>query len=206
MISFEHDLSATHILSFGGPIDSCVSNGVLYSRISISGVTIHVINTHLNSDTSVLLQTRPGTFSHVRASQLLELRALIDTHASDGGAVFVCGDMNIDARSKHMAEEYATMLTLLEVQDVVHSDLPARPTLGDTKVVGDAEVPAEAYFTSSSDQMSKQCVDYILFRPDRSRRVSLGSTEVLGMDVQGRPYARLSDHCGVAASVIISLK
>ena len=121
----------------------------------------------------------------------------------DGSAVLVCGDMNIDANNEGMVEEYSYMLEVLGVRDVLHSTSPRRPTLGDVVLVDGKSAPGERMFTSASDQMSQQCVDYILFREDSKRRVQVMKDEVLHMYTPGRPYQRLSDHCAVAVHLHI---
>jgi len=46
--------------------------------------------------------------------------------------------------------------------------------------------------------MTEQCVDYVLFRPDAAGRVRVVHDAVLPLNVEGRPYKRLSDHAAVA--------
>jgi endonuclease/exonuclease/phosphatase family metal-dependent hydrolase len=190
---------------FAGPVDSRVNNGAAYSRVELAnGAHLHVFNTHLNSDTSVMLATVPGRFADVRRRQLKQLRAFMDeVIGDDGAAVLVCGDMNIDANNDAMATEYKDMLETLDVSDVIHSKTPARPTLGDIVLLNGEPQPGEQLFTSPSDQMTQQCVDYILFRQDNNGRVRVVRDDVLAMEVRGRPYQRLSDHAAVALHLVV---
>ena len=65
------------------------------------------------------------------------------------------------------------------------------------------ETPGEQYYTSPSDRMSRQCVDYILFRPDVAGRVRVVRDDVVNMDIEDRPYSRLSDHSAVVVHLEI---
>jgi len=190
---------------YAGPVDSRVNNGAAYSRVALAnGTHLHVFNTHLNSDTSLLLSTVPGRFADVRRRQLKQLRGFIDeVTGNDGGAVLVCGDMNIDANNEAMATEYKDMLEILDVCDVIHGKTPLRPTLGDIVLLNGEPQPGERLFTSPSDRMSQQCVDYILFRPDIKGRVRVVRDDVLAMEVLERPYQRLSDHAAVAVHFVV---
>lgn len=189
---------------YAGFVESFVSNGALYTQIIAGGLSVHIFNVHLNSDTSFFLKTVPGMHTHVRHAQLEQLRALMDARVGPGEAVLVCGDMNVDANNPLLRDEYNEMLSLLNVTDVVHHPLP-RATLGDVRHVDGNRHPGEALFTSLSDQHTEQCIDYILFRPDSKGRVRVEAEGdgVLHTDIAGRPYTRLSDHSAVVVKLFV---
>ena len=64
-------------------------------------------------------------------------------------------------------------------------------------------LPFETDLTQSGDYCTKQCVDFILFRPDKAGRVRATPAVVEKFRSTSQQYKCLSDHYGVRTSIFV---
>jgi len=198
-------------------------NGCVYAKVVLrdgpKGGALHTFSTHLQSDNQGY-KVVPGRNSRVRKQQVLEIAELMErvTRGSNDSVV-LCGDLNVDPRNPSMREEYESMLHTLGMIDLWErfgprctecTDGPRCAacfpvTLGEVELGQDGvERPAERHLTGPSDLMSKQCVDFVLFRQGGEGSAVPANVRADFLRVDGlAACTQLSDHAAVVAEFIL---
>ena len=121
--------------------------GWLHARVTIGPVALDVITTHLQSGDGM-------SAARVRARQLAELRALVESECSSGHAVIVCGDFNVDGHAPSPIEREA-----LEQATRGFVDLGAEAKLSTFDPHNNTLAAREG------KHAQPQRLDYVFFRP-----------------------------------------
>lgn len=159
--------------------------GMLHVRVEVFGTTMDVISTHLQSGASAKARD-------IRKRQLGELRRFVDGVARPGGAVVVCGDLNIDGRAANGRVEYAALTAAFEG----FVDLGAASDWPTFHPHPEANALAHRYYASEGAQR----LDYVLFRTGDG--IELGDlTRVLDQPFtsDAHPPTFASDHFALRA-------
>jgi endonuclease/exonuclease/phosphatase family metal-dependent hydrolase len=171
---------------FGGPkrgSERFARKGMLHARLRVAGVELDVVTTHLQSGYDARSRA-------VRAHQLAELRALVDTVGSDERTFVICGDLNIDGLAPVRGGEYAAIRAALPGFD----DLGAERDL--PTFHPDAAINALAHRYEAGSPAQR--IDYVLFRPSRRRDVEPDDCELfLHEPLPCEPLTFASDHFGL---------
>lgn len=97
------------------------------------------------------------------------------------------------------------ILTLLGLRELWEAQTPNEfpVTLGDTRVdTKGNDAPMETLLTQSGDFCTRQCLDYIWYRPDACGLVTPSRSRVEEfVAAEGAPYRQLSDHYGVSVTL-----
>jgi endonuclease/exonuclease/phosphatase family metal-dependent hydrolase len=160
--------------------------GMLHVRVAALGTTVDVVSTHL--------QSGPGTRARaIRKRQLHELSRFVDEVAAPGGAVVVCGDLNVDGLAAGGRDEY------LAIGAALHGfvDLGAKADWVTFHPHPEANILAHRFYASEAPQR----LDYILYRAAGPiELVELTRTLDQPFEEAGRPTTFASDHFALRAS------
>jgi len=166
-------------------IDCIAGKGALAVRIRPFGETMcdfDLLSTHLQS----------GENHETRQAQMLQMRGFLDEHGSGVESVttVVAGDLNLNVSS---AKEHGVVdETFPDFVDVLITD--GRPAMGTAAFKG--------VVTQNPEKESAGRVDYVLYRPGRGSRWLPNSSLIETFVVQGEKFTTLSDHFGVAATMV----
>jgi endonuclease/exonuclease/phosphatase family metal-dependent hydrolase len=181
----------------GAPVgwDRLARKGALYAQLGFpGGVSVDLVTAHLQAG-------HDAGAVRVRAAQLVELKALVDSAGSASRPFVVCGDFNIDGLGNARSDaEYRSLTAALPgFQDLgAAADLPTFDPHPERNRLAHAVEP----------DMSAQRIDYIFWRPARDPIVILSCTATarffdkpLGQTaLRDGKSAWASDHYGLSAT------
>lgn len=175
--------------------DRLARKGALYAEIALDETrSLDLVTVHLQAGYE-------EDAAHVRASQLVELRRLIDEMGSPERPFVVCGDFNIDGlAASREAPEYRTLSAVLEG----FVDLGADADLPTYHPHPEGNALAHAFEPDARDQR----IDYIFLRPPAKRGAAACTAVERFLD---RPLVTTtfgenkagwaSDHYGLCATI-----
>jgi endonuclease/exonuclease/phosphatase family metal-dependent hydrolase len=174
--------------------DRFARKGALYAQISlVGGVTVDLVTAHLQAGYDA------GAIS-VRAAQLVDLKALVDSVGAPDRPFIVCGDFNIDglARARGDAQYRSLAAALRGFEDLgAASDLPTFDPHPDGNGLAHALEP----------EAPIQRIDYIFWRPARGAADLLCTGTARFFDkplgqttLRGGRSGWASDHYGLSAT------
>jgi endonuclease/exonuclease/phosphatase family metal-dependent hydrolase len=165
--------------------------GAIHARVDVHGVLVDFFITHLQSGYG-------ARSARVRARQMAQLREWTEALGAPGRAAIVCGDLNVDGRTRVREKEYATLRKVFDGFE----DLGATRDHTTFHPHPDHNPLAHRYDPGAPVQDNKeQRIDYILFRPANGE--TAGAPErVLDTALEGT-NTHPSDHYGLRVSLIL---
>jgi endonuclease/exonuclease/phosphatase family metal-dependent hydrolase len=159
--------------------------GMLHVRVEVYGTTVDIVSTHLQSGAG-------SKARKIRERQLRELRRFVDDVTEPGGAVVVCGDLNIDGSAAGGRSEYGAIGVAFDG----FVDLGAAADWATFHPHPEANALAHRFYASEGPQR----LDYVLHRPGGEIEL-VDFTRALDRPLtrKGHPPTFASDHFALRA-------